>query len=171
MYQIYGTIVTVQTAYSDKIIGKKNAEYYALARTGRYCHADWYVIFRDNTKWVAAATGRIDTEWGGNKIPAFQNHCVSICEGSCGNFITEDEAHYICAILNSHIVENYILSTSDKRTFKIRIPVKILPYDSNNVVHTKLAELSKQAHNKYDDATAIEKIRNEIDIYYKNSLI
>ncbi len=163
--------LTVQTAYSDKIIGKKNAEYYALARTGRYCHADWYVIFRDNTKWVAAVTGRIDTEWGGNKIPAFQNHCVSICEGSCGNFITEDEAHYICAILNSHIVENYILSTSDKRTFKIRIPVKILPYDSNNVVHTKLAELSKQAHNKYDDATAIEKIRNEIDIYYKNSLI
>lgn len=162
--------LTMQTAYSDKIIGKKDAEYYALARTGRYCHADWYVIFRDNTKWVAAVTGKIDTDWGGTKIPAFQNHCVSICEGSNGKFITEDEAHYICAILNSHIVEDYILSTSDKRTFKIRIPVKILPFDPNNAIHTKLASLSKQAHREYDNSEAIEEIRSEIDTYYKKSL-
>lgn len=161
---------TVQTAYSDKIIGKKNAEYYALARTGRYCHADWYVIFRDNTKWVAAVTGKINTDWGGTKIPAFQNHCVSICEGANGNFITEDEAHYICAILNSHIVEDYILSTSDKRTFKIRIPVKILPFDPDNSFHTKLSDLSKQAHTHYSDLQTIEVLRNEIDFYYKKSL-
>lgn len=162
--------LTVQTAYSDKIIGKKDAEYYALARTGRYCHADWYVIFRDNTKWVAAVTGKIDTDWGGTKIPAFQNHCVSICEGRNGKFITEDEAHYICAILNSHIVEDYILSTSDKRTFKIRIPVKILPFDPDNANHAKLADLSKQAHEKYADLKAIETIRSEIDTYYKRTL-
>ncbi len=162
--------LTMQTAYSDKIIGKKNAEYYALARTGRYCHADWYVIFRDNTKWVAAVTGKINTDWGGTKIPAFQNHCVSICEGANGNFITEDEAHYICAILNSHIVEDYILSTSDKRTFKIRIPVKLLPFDPNNSIHIKLSDLSKQAHTHYNDLKIIESLRSEIDFYYKKSL-
>lgn len=169
-YAVNKDYLKMQTAYSDKIIGKKDAEYYALARTGRYCHADWYVIFRDNTKWVAAVTGKINTDWGGSKIPAFQNHCVSICEGPNGRFITEDEAHYICAILNSHIVEDYILSTSDKRTFKIRIPVKILPFDPNNTIHTKLSKLSRQAHRKYNNSKSIEVIRSEIDTYYKKSL-
>lgn len=162
--------LTAQTAYSDKIIGKKGAEYYALARTGIYCHAEWYVIFRDNTKWVASVIGKIDTEWGGEKTPAFQNHCVSICEGPGGSFITEDEAHYICAILNSHIVEDYILSTSDKRTFKIRIPVRILPFNQNNELHRKLADLSKQAHAHYNDISLVEQIRTQIDEYYIESL-
>ena len=77
-----------QTEYSDKIIGDNDAPYYSLARTGKYSHADWYVVFRDNTKWVAAVTGRINTPWGKCSTPAFQNHCVSICERKNGTFIT-----------------------------------------------------------------------------------
>lgn len=159
-----------QTEYSDKIIGDAAAPYYALARTGKYSHADWYVIFRDNTKWVSAVVGKIDTEWGGVKKPAFQNHCVSVCEKADGSFISEEEAHYICAILNSHIVENYVLSTSDKRTFKIRIPVKIEEFDSSNAIHKRIAELSKQAHENYKNLGKIEHIRNEIDSLYLQSL-
>lgn len=169
-YESNKEYLTVQTEYSDKIIGKKEAPYYALARTGKYCHADWYVIFRDNTKWVSAVTGAIDTEWGGRKRPAFQNHCVSICEKSDGTFITEDEAHYICAILNSHIVEDYILSTSDKRTFKIRIPVRIEEYDKKNAVHLRLVELSKKAHDCHNEFGKVEMIRSEIDKLYLESL-
>lgn len=160
-----------QTEYSDKIIGDDTAPYYALARTGKYSHAEWYVIFRDNTKWVSAVTGKIDTDWGGVKKPAFQNHCVSVCERVDGTFITEDEAHYICAILNSHIVENYVLSTSDKRTFKIRIPVKINAYDAENTIQLRLAELSKQAHALFDDEAKVEDIRDEIDRLYIQSLL
>lgn len=163
--------LAVQTAYSDKIIGDDTAPYYALARTGKYSHAEWYVIFRDNTKWVSAVTGKIDTDWGGVKKPAFQNHCVSVCERSDGTFITEDEAHYICAILNSHIVEDYVLSTSDKRTFKIRIPVKINIYDAKNTIHVRLAKLSKQAHAVFADGVKVENIRNEIDKLYIQSLL
>ncbi|MCH4047818.1 MAG: hypothetical protein LKH11_01620 [Solobacterium sp.] len=169
-YQINRGYLMAQTAYSDKIIGKSDAPYYSLARTGRYCHADWYVVFRDNTKWVAAVVGKIDTTWGGVKRPAFQNHCVSICERQDGSFITEDEAHYVCAILNSHIVENYILATSDKRTFKIRVPVKIINYDSTNETHVKLASLSKSAHMNYLDDSEIENIRNAIDALYLKTL-
>lgn len=160
-----------QTEYSDKIIGDKNAPYYALARTGKYCHAEWYVVFRDNTKWVSAVIGKMDTSWGGEKLPAFQNHCVSVCEKSDGSFITEDEAHYICAILNSHIVEDYILSTSDKRTFKIRIPVRIAEYNAQNEIHQQLSSLSKKAHKEFKNETQIEMIRDKIDALYLRSLI
>ncbi|HEM5075425.1 TPA: hypothetical protein U1239_001920 [Streptococcus suis] len=156
----------LQTGYSDSIIGNKSAEYYALARTGYYSHAPWYVIFRDNTKWVSAVIGEIDTAWGGKKTPAFQNHCVSICERPDGKFITEDEAYYISAILNSHIVEDFILSTSDKRTFKIRIPVNIPIFDSKSATHKKLSVLSKQAHKLYDDTEKVEDIRDKIDSLY-----
>lgn len=159
-----------QTEYSDKIIGDDTAPYYALARTGKYSHADWYVIFRDNTKWVSAVAGKIDTEWGGMKKPAFQNHCVSVCEKADGSFISEEEAHYICAILNSHIVENYVLSTSDKRTFKIRIPVRIENFDPTDIIHKRLAKLSKQAHENYEDPKMVEQIRYEIDSLYLQSL-
>lgn len=169
-YEANKEYLIVQTEYSDKIIGKKEAPYYALARTGIYCHADWYVIFRDNTKWVAAVSGKIDTEWGGVKKPAFQNHCVSVCQRSDGTFITEDEAHYLCAILNSHIVEDYILSTSDKRTFKIRIPVRIMEFEPKNGVHAQLANLSKDAHRNYKDLDRVEDIRNKIDKLYLESL-
>lgn len=169
-YQHNMAYLTAQTEYSDKIIGKKDAPYYALARTGKYCHADWYVVFRDNTKWVAAVIGQLHTPWGGMKRPAFQNHCVSVCERADGTFITEDEAHYVCAILNSHIVEEYILSTSDKRTFKIRIPVRIDMYDETNPIHKKLSNLSKEAHNHYEDHKVIENIRDEIDKLYITSL-
>lgn len=160
----------MQTGYSDSIIGNVNAEYYALARTGGYSHAPWYVIFRDNTKWVAAVTGKIDTEWGGKKLPAFQNHCVSICEKGDGKFISEDEAHYICAILNSHIVEDFVLSTSDKRTFKIRLPIKIVTYDAKNCIHKKLASISKKAHNCYEDVAKVEMLREQIDKLYIQTL-
>lgn len=169
-YESNKEYLTIQSEYSDKIIGKKEAPYYSLARTGTYCHADWYVIFRDNTKWVSAVSGKINTEWGGIKRPAFQNHCVSVCQRSDGSFITEDEAHYLCAILNSHLVEDYILSTSDKRTFKIRIPVKIMEFDHNDIVHMRLAALSKEAHREYQDLARVEIIRNEIDNLYLNSL-
>lgn len=170
-YEANKEYLIMQTEYSDKIIGKKEAPYYALARTGIYCHADWYVIFRDNTKWVAAVSGEIDTIWGGLKKPAFQNHCVSVCQKADGSFITEDEAHYLCAILNSHIVEDYILSTSDKRTFKIRIPVRIKEFNPLNEIHVQLANLSKSAHEIYSDLDSVEKLRNRIDELYIQSLI
>lgn len=174
LYQYYKenrAYLEMQTGYSDSIIGNKNAEYYALARTGTYSHAPWYVIFRDNTKWVSAVIGEVNTEWGGLKTPAFQNHCVSICERADGSFITEDEAYYICGILNSHLVEDFIMATSDKRTFKIRIPVKINVFDKTNVIHTRISELSKEAHIHYKELELVEEIRDKIDELYLKSVI
>ena len=73
-------------------------------------------------------------------------------------------------ILNSHIVESYVLSTSDKRTFKIRIPVRIGAFDEKNRIHLRLAELSMEAHEKYDQISEVERIRTEIDMLSLKSL-
>ena len=143
----YQDTMMQQTNFSDRIRGNRG-EFYGLARVGLYSFAKYRVGFRDNTKWCACVISPVETFWGEKKQPVFQNHAPSICEDNNGNFIDEDEAHYICAILNAPIVEKYIVQSSDLRSFKIRPPIKIPKFNPNNILHVELSSLSKNAHLK-----------------------
>ena len=169
-YQDYKELILEQTGYNEKIIGKKDAEFYALARVGEYSYASNYVVFRDNTKWAAAVISEIDTPWGGKKRPLFQNHAVSICEDTKGRFITFDEAHYICAIMNAPSTYNYMMNSSDKRSFPIRPRIYIPKYDETNNLHKQLSDLSKEAHLKFDNRDEVERIMKTIDLLYKRMM-
>ena len=169
-YQSNKKLLVGQTGYNDRIIGKKEAEFYALARVGAYSYAPHYVTFRDNTKWAAAVVSEFDTGWGGEKRPVFQNHAVSICENGDGGFITLDEAHYICGIMNTEIVAKYMMTSSDSRSFPIRPRVKIPKYDVANIVHKRISELSKEAHKKYNNEDQIKEIVLEIEELYLSIL-
>lgn len=118
-YNQFKKLICSQTNYNERIIGRKG-EFYALARVGAYSFARYYVAFRDNSKWGAAVVSDIETKWGGKVRPQFQNHAVTICEDSEGNFISLNEAHYICGILNTPIASEYIINSSDSRSFPIR---------------------------------------------------
>jgi len=166
-YQLHKKILLAQTGYNERIIGMES-EFYALARVGTYSFAENFVVFRDNTKWGAAVISNVDTEWGGLKRPMFQNHAVSICEDVDGNFITLDEAHYICGILNSPIAEQYTIQSSDSRSFPVRPRVKIPKYNPINEKHLRIASLSKEAHENYDTSSIIIKILEELDKLYIN---
>lgn len=164
-YQRFKDLILAQTSYNERIIGK-SGEFYALARVGAYSFAKHYVVFRDNTKWGAAVISDIDTEWGGIRHPLFQNHCVSICEDVDGNYISEDEAHFICGIMNAPIAFEYVLKSSDSRSFPIRPRIFIPKYDSSNLSHRRIVELSKTAHKYYDDLAKIEEISIELNTEY-----
>ena len=158
-------ILKSQTNYNEKIIGKKHKnEFYALARVGEYSFAKNYVVFRDNTKWQAAVVTEIETYWGGLRRPLFQNHAVSICQTENGRFITLDEAHYICAILNAPIIKQYLLNSSDTRSFKIRPPIFIPEYNTQNHSHIELSKLSKVAHEEYSNKTKMKRIDKHLNI-------
>lgn len=160
-------ILAEQTAYNQKIIGdKNNTEFYAVARVGTYSHATCHVIFRDNTKHCAAVAKPITTPWGETRHPLFQKHAVSICERPSGGFIVEDEAHYICAILNAPVVGQYMLQSSDSRSFKIRPSVQIPEYDPSNLKHLALRDLSIEAHKCYDDMEKMSEIDEKLDKAY-----
>ena len=101
-------VFNAQTNYNEKIIGKKyNTEFYALARVGDYSFAKHFVAFRDNTKWQACVISSVPTPWGEFKRPQFQNHAVTITQDNDGNYISLEEAHYICAILNAPLTKLY----------------------------------------------------------------
>ena len=55
------------------------------------------------------------------------------------------------------------MNSSDERTFKIRVPIKIPKFDSKSKIHLKLSELSKNAHKNSDE---IEKILPQLDELY-----
>lgn len=145
-YRKFEEPIRAQTGFSDKIRGANPGEFYGLARVGPYSYRDVYVAFRDNTKWRSCVVGPSKTAWGETKRALFQNHAVSICERSDRSFIGLDEAHYICAILSTPVVENFIYSSSDQRSYKIRPPVHLPQYNPENILHRRLATLSKRAH-------------------------
>ncbi|NNM59244.1 MAG: N-6 DNA methylase [Legionellales bacterium] len=161
-----------QTKYNDKIIGKKHkGEFYALARVGEYSYGDYFVAFRDNTKWQAAVVSSLPTTWDKNgKRPIFQNHAVSISQRENKEFITFDEAHYICAIFNAPIVNKYLINSSDSRSFKIRPPINVPQFDPTNSQHQALASLSKQAHISHHDKHIISLINTDLDRIYLSIL-
>ncbi len=164
----FRSIMESQTNYNEKIIGKKHSsEFYSLARVGKYSFQKNYVAFRDNTKWQAAVVPEIKTPWGEKKRPLFQNHAVSICEDKNGNFINLDEANYICAILNSPIVYNFMMNSSDSRSFKIRPPIYIPKYNAKNKLHVRLSEISKIYHSRVMNEIKASKFDIEIDEIYK----
>lgn len=162
-YDEWAEVLKSQTGFSDSIRGSDPGEFYGLARTGPYSFADCYVAFRDNSRWNACVVAKEEVPWGGSKRLLFQNHAVSICERSDGSFIDPDEAHYICAVLNSPTVSAFITASSDNRSFKIRPPVKLDSFDSGNEGHRRLAKLSRTAH---DDPSELDRIRAEIDSVY-----
>lgn len=163
-------LILDQTEYNERIIGQNNADFYALARVGEYSYAQNYVVFRDNTKWAAAVISEVDTSWGGKKRPLFQNHAVSICEDVDGNYISFDEAHYICGIMNSSVVYDYMMQSSDSRSFPIRPRIIILKFNKNDKNHMAIVKLSKEAHKHYDDQPKIDKIKEELSKCYLKTL-
>lgn len=160
----YKSVMEAQTSYNDRIIGKKKAEFYALARVGAYTFEPYHVAFRDNTKWQAAVVSAED-QWFGLKQPVFQNHAVSISQRPDGSSLSTMEAHYICAVMNAPIVQAFIKQSSDSRTFKIRPPFKIPVYESTSVQNS-LANLSLEAHRVYDNTDRMKVIDEELDRLY-----
>ena len=166
-YLKYREIFAQQTEYYEKIKGPNSGEFYGLARIGPYSFKEHHVAFRDSTKWRATVISPVETNWGGEKRFVFQNHAASICEDKEGNYITEDEAHYICAILNTPIVEKYIIQSSDSRSFKIRPPIKTPKFNENNEKHMQLSKLSRKAHTNQEN---IETLRIEMQSIYLSIL-
>lgn len=135
-----------RSSFNDKILGNDPGEFYALPRSGPYRFADTYVAFRKDSNWCAVVVSAVEMPWGGNSPVVFQSHAVSMCERLDNEFITSDEAHYICAILNTPTVGRFIRASSDNRSFKVRPPVFVPRFDEDDQDHKALVEASKRAH-------------------------
>ncbi|OCW62347.1 Eco57I restriction-modification methylase domain-containing protein [Limosilactobacillus reuteri] len=164
----YEDIFNEQNTYSKKMINGKNIPFYSLARVGKYTFGKYNVVFRDNTKNVAAVVSTISTPLGRLK-PVFQNHAVTISQRPDGTFISEDEAYYIAGVMNSEVVNEYIKASSDSRSFPINPRYQIPLYGLNAKImkiQKDISKLSKKAHQYYDDQVKINILKKSISEKY-----
>jgi len=79
----------------------------------------------------------------------------------------KDEAHYLCSILNSEIVNDFISSFSQAGrgfgTPSVMENLVIPKFDSKDKIHIKLSELSENAHNSVKRGSDINDIEKEIN--------
>lgn len=121
-------------------------EFYALSKIGPYTFAPYVVAARDNSSFCASVIRPTLTPWGELKQTVCVKHTIIISQDTDGQFITEDEAHYVNGVLNSSIVRAYIHSTFKTNGFSLKKSHLYLPkYAANNSIQTKIASLSKEA--------------------------
>jgi hypothetical protein len=121
-------------------------EFYALSKIGPYTFAPYIVAARDNSNFCSSVINPVLTPWGEVKHAICVKHTIIISQDINGNFITEEESHYINAILNSSIVHSYIHATFKTNGFSLKKSNLCIPkFDSSNRLHMRLVVLSKYA--------------------------
>lgn len=150
-----------KTEYNQRVQGGQGA-FYSMTRVGLYTFAKYRVVFRNNTKWNSCVISETETPWGETKSYLLLDHACSLSQDITGIFINEDEAHYICAILNSELVTRYMINSSDSRSFKTDIIIHLEKYNPLSSTHKELSDLSKKAHNKSISESEIKSISERL---------
>lgn len=121
-------------------------EFYALSKIGPYTFAPFIVAARDNSNFCSSVINPVITPWGEVKHAICVKHTIIISQDVDKNFITEDESHYINAILNSSIVHAYIHATFKTNGFSLKKSNLCIPkFDATNELHMQLVNMSKTA--------------------------
>ncbi len=135
---------------------RRGKEFYSLSKLGVYTYAENIVAARDNSKFCASVINRQSTPWGEVKQTICVKHTIIISQDKEGNFISENEANYICGVLNSSIVISYIHNTFKRNGFSLNKSNLYLPkYDETNRIHRAIANLAKKAQNVDDEEIPI----------------
>lgn len=145
----------------------RGEEFYALSKIGKYTFAPSIVAARDNTYFCASVIKQTKTNWGEIKDTICVKHTIIISMTNDNRFITEDEAYYICGILNATIVNKYIHSSFKSNGISLKKSQLYLPeYDTKNRIHTQIANLSRNISINEASKSEIQIVRDKISELY-----
>lgn len=145
---------------------RQGKEFYALSKIGKYTFAPYLVAARDNTYFCASVINRTATPWGELKKSVCVKHTIIISQDTEGNFISEEESHFINGILNSSIIHSYIHDTFKTNGFSLKKSNLFIPkYNAENTLHRQIVRLSMTATNEEPVRKIIA--RDLTDVYLK----
>jgi SAM-dependent methyltransferase len=137
--------------------------FYAMFGIGRYTVARYKIVWkRMASDLVAAVINQHKTKFGWKTIIPTDTTSLFATE-------SEDEAHYLCAILNSQPVRRFVKSYSSAgRGFgapSVMEHIGIPKFDEKNRAHKKLSKLSKSLHKlkAKREITPIEETESQVD--------
>lgn len=139
----------------------KESPFYSQFNIGAYTFSNFKVVWkRMANDIVAAVICELKTPFGYKKVFPMDTTVFFPTDN-------ESEAHYLCAIINSNLVRDFIKSFSSAGrgfgTPSVMEHVGIPKFDSKNELHQKLSEISKKCHQlkSEDKEKEIEKLENE----------
>lgn len=145
---------------NSKYFDEQRDPFYFLDNVGQYTFSPWKVVWREQNKQMIACVVSTKQEsplMGKLIIPDSK---VLFCP-----LENKDEAHYLCAVLNSKpitdLIEGYTLEL--QRGIDILENIKIPKYDSKVKLHSTLSVLSLEAHNAYVERKDVSDIQDKID--------
>ena len=131
---------------SGKFFDEMSYPFYRLDNVGPYTFQPYQVVWREQNKsMVACVVSSLDIKGLGEKTIVTDSK-VLFC-----SFDNEQEAHFLCAVINSpmitKLIESYTIDT--QRGVDILANIKIPKFDNSNEIHKKLADVSLVAHSAY----------------------
>jgi hypothetical protein len=162
------------TQFKDVLLSRRSrvikqlmetTEFYAMYAVGDYTFTKYRVIWKFMASKInAAVISKIETDLGLKKLISTKTTAFFALDN-------KSEAHYLCAILNSEIINSFIKSFSSAgRGFgapSIMNNFAIPSFNNNNETHKQLAELSEKAHNFVKSGKSTEDIENQINTVAK----
>jgi len=145
---------------NGKFFDKDQYPFYRLDNVGPYTFAPYKVAWREqNRTMVACVISTLETQPLGKKIVVTDSK-VLFCPLN-----NRQEAHYLCAVINSpliaRIIDGYTIDTN--RGIDILDNIKIPEYSKDNPLHRKLAVTSIKAHRAHAKKQDIEAIEKTLD--------
>jgi hypothetical protein len=119
------------------------APFYAVYNVGPYTFQPWKVVWAEIAGSLQAAViGQAPVPHTGQSKPVVPDHKVYFVA-----FDRAEEAHFVCALLNSAPVrtfaDSFTVKTQVSNLFRV---LRLPPYTAADPRHGRLAELSRQAH-------------------------
>jgi len=144
-----------RSGYQRYFDTKKDA-FYSIYNISSFTLAQNKVVWKALTTNIAATVISIHFDnWFTRPKPVIPEHNTIFISTEC-----EEEAHYLCSILNSNISNLVVRSHSSLFYSASILEYLAIPrYDPSNALHLQLASLSQQAHElaaERKDVTAIE---------------
>ncbi len=131
--------------------------FYSMFDVGDYTFAPWKVVWREQASAMTASV--VGGRDGKAVIP---DHKLMLVDCT-----SEQEAHFVCACLNSSLGQFVARSYAVEIQMDPHIleHIHIPRYDPSNPVHRRLSELSQVAHEaaRREDAAQLREIEAEID--------
>lgn len=143
----YQDVLEARSSYKEY---RSKGPFYSLWRVGPYTFAPYKVVWPEMGELRAAVVSSAATPWGEDKmlVPEGKVNLVGLER--------EDEAHYLCALLNTPLIKRAYQRMSSQIGRPSRLPFALPTYDETRFTHRALAAVSRAAHGKpeHGDRTA-----------------
>ena len=146
----------------NKVIKREPiAPFYSMYNISEDSFAKYRVVWkRMASKMTAVVLSRLRTQFG-------LKTAISTDTTSFFSVEDEKEAHYLCGILNSDVVDEYIRSFSSAgRGFgapSVMNNLAIPKFTGHNKIHIRISELSQKAHALVAQGKEIEKLQEDLN--------